>query len=278
LQCLGYACGDAGVDKCAEKAPLEIKPFILQHKKCTWLKNLHPEIQENKTHLVAELCTRLAQQTKILTRDKKFFCVFGGDHSSAIGTWSGVAGGCDEDFGLIWIDAHMDCHTFSTSASKNIHGMPVAALLGKGDSALTQIITKKPKIHPKNLHLIGIRDYEPEEPKLLDELGASVFYADNVNKIGVHKILTSSVESILKNCKKFGISLDIDSIDPSYAPGVSTPSPNGLNPDDLIESLAFIKNRFSDNFIGIEITEFNPCQDKNDKTKKIIHRIIDAIA
>lgn len=112
--------------------------------------------------------------------------VLGGDHSCAIGTWSGVASAMRPfgDIGLIWVDAHMDSHTIETSPTKNIHGTPVAHLLGFGNQALRTVGDPYPKIKPQNLVMVGIRSFEDEEQELLSRLGVRVFFDNEVQKRG----------------------------------------------------------------------------------------------
>ena len=153
--------------------------------KTTWQALLEAESQndQNETLLaVANISKLLASEIAELTVNKKLFATIGGGHSSGIGTWSGAATALADkgDIGLIWCDAHMDAHTFETSPSNNIHGMPVAALLGYGDEALTHIAHPAPKIKPENLCLIGIRDYEEGEAKLLESLNVRVIKIEEV--------------------------------------------------------------------------------------------------
>lgn len=188
--------------------------------------------------------------------------VIGGDHSCAIGTWSGVAKK-HQEFGLIWVDAHMDSHTPETSLTKNVHGMPVANLLGYGDFA--NLI--EPKLKPKNLVLIGIRSYDTAEQKLLKNLGVKVFYADDPK--GLDNILSETFNYFPNNLP-LGITVDLDAFDPKYTPGVNTPEPGGLELDEFIKGVNLYKRK---PFCAVEIAEFNPIFDIDNITAKSVQRL-----
>ena len=200
-----------------------------------------------------------------------FPVIIGGDHSCAIGSWSGIIEALDADqkYGLIWIDAHMDSHTFETSHSKYYHGMPISFLLGQNTDNLQ--LSPKVQIRPDNLVIIGVRSFEEEEERLLNSLKVKIFYIDEVRTKGLDKIFKEAISIVNKHTKYFGVSLDLDSIDPKYAPGVGSPEQNGLSWFELKNNLPII---FSDaNFSALEITEFNPELDINDKTAEIILQI-----
>jgi len=227
---------------------------------------------------IAHACTEVANKVSKATQTNQFFGTIGGDHSCAIGTWSGAAYALREkgDLGLIWVDAHMDSHTNETSETGNIHGMPVAALLGHGDKQLTQILDKYPKLLPQNICLIGIRSFEAKEQALLNELGVQVYYADEVNARGVHSVLAEALKQVTANTVKFGISIDLDGIDPTHAPGVGTPVGDGICGDSLLDALSMIQSH--PDFIGFEIAEFNPSLDLEQKTLLLIRNIIAALS
>ncbi len=226
----------------------------------------------NKLNILSELFTDLAAETKQLVQEKQRFCVIGGDHSAAIGTWSGAFAGLKGPLGLIWVDAHADAHTFETTPSGNVHGMPVAALLGYGDDCLTQLAHTDPKILPENLCLIGIRSFEPEEHALLTQLNVKIYDMEAINRLGMTQVLKEAQAHVSKNTVGYGITIDIDGIDPEDAPAVGTPEPGGIRADDLLKALAEIHP--DPKQIGFELMEFNPSQDINQKTEKLMINII----
>lgn len=199
--------------------------------------------------------------------------VIGGDHSCAIGTWSGIinALNANENFGLIWIDAHMDAHVYETSPSKAYHGMPLSVLLGYGDDELLKIGNSLKKIHPKHLVLIGVRSYEPDEVIFLESLGVKIFTREQTISMGLSRVFKEALKIVTNGTKSFGISFDLDAIDPLEAPGVGSPEPDGLTWKDIKENLFLL---FDDlKFRALEVTEFNPEHDNNDLTASIIFQI-----
>ena len=245
-----------------------------------WNKNIYPAAmpvdQASNTAVVLDICKQLARQVQNFVSIKERFVVIGGDHSCAIGTWSGAYCGMAEqdDFGLIWIDAHMDSHTTQTSPSGAIHGMPLAALLGQGDEAFYNLEKNGQKLKPHNLCLIGIRSFEEGEEKLLNKLGVRIFYMEDVQKLGLKKVLTLAKEHVCEHSQAYGISIDLDAIDPIQAPGVGSPEQNGLNGQKLAECLANMD--LSEGFLGIEIAELNSDKDDDDKTARLAINIIQA--
>ncbi|EKD92270.1 MAG: hypothetical protein ACD_29C00093G0001, partial [uncultured bacterium] len=165
-----YNYGNAAADTHCADGPTVLKNLLMRAgiSDLSWqadLKTTHQAYQQTALKDVAQLCAALAQATEQCVLKKEFFITLGGDHSCAIGTWSGAATAVQNqgELGLIWIDAHMDAHTVKTSFTQNIHGMPIACLLGHGEKALTRILSSQPKIKPENLVLIGVRSFEPEE-------------------------------------------------------------------------------------------------------------------
>lgn len=200
--------------------------------------------------------------------------VVGGDHSCAIGTWSGVAAyfaSRGQTLGLIWIDAHMDAHTPETTLSGNLHGMPLAVLLGHGYTSLVNILTNNPKLKPENVVLIGIRSHEEDEMLLLQQLGVKVYYNYDVAKEGFTHIFTKAWDDLSLRVDKIGMSIDVDGFDPEFTPGVGTAEPDGLDFDHFIEELAKINIA---QLAAVEITEANISLDNEDKTLNCVLEII----
>lgn len=224
-----------------------------------------------------EINNRLAACTHQLTRSGKHFVTLGGDHTSAIGTWSGVSTALAKqgDLGLIWFDAHMDSHTTETTPSGNIHGMPLAALLGYGNPALTHLRTPSPKVKPEHVCLIGVRSFEPEEKALLNRLNVRIFYMNEIEERGIEAILEEALKIVTTNTAGFGISFDLDAFDPIEAPGVGSPAPQGLHTKPLIAALKSWKNH--PQLRGLEIVEFNPRLDVNAQTENIIFELIETL-
>lgn len=223
---------------------------------------------------VAQFSQNLAQLTRKTIQDHRFPLVLGGDHSCAVGTWSGVKSALKGELGLIWLDAHMDAHTPETSETGAIHGMPVASLLGCGDSRLCDVEGLGPKLLAKNIVLIGIRSYERGEEKLLQELGVRVMLMNEVETRGFQKCFEEALAIVTENTSAFGISLDLDGIDPIEVPAVGSPVPNGFHVSDVKQALALANSM--DEFVALEIAEYNPMKDLNFKSYYALIEIIEA--
>ncbi len=243
----------------------------------TWADTLQPiEKKDNFTTVVAFL-NSLYEKMKPICESGKPFCVIGGDHSIAIGTWSAAAIAKREqgEIGLLWIDAHLDAHTHETSLSGNIHGMPVAALLGAGVDELTQVGDRTPKLAPDYLAKVGIRSFEQAEHKLNKELGLTTYYMDEVENLGVGSVIGASLSVVGRAPAGFGISIDLDGLDPSDAPGVGTAVERGIALAPLCDALRGVGRH--PRFIGLEIVEFNPHLDKEARTLETIATLLEAV-
>lgn len=231
---------------------------------------------KTKVELSAEHNEKVAERLKYFAGSDMFPLVFGGDHSIAIGTWSGVIEALNayEKFGLIWFDAHMDAHDEVTSETGNIHGMPLAVLLGEGNEKLTSIGGSAKKLSPENVTLIGIRSFEKGEKERLERLGVRIIYMEEVNKIGFKKAMEIALQRARDGTKGFGITIDIDGFDPEIAPAVGTPEKGGVDREALEVFKGFF---YEEGLKAIEITEFNPHFDVEDKTQKFMEELIKSI-
>lgn len=276
LPIIGYGYGNASRNKGASQGPSFIRKFLQDKIKIYWFNILSIEselIKETAMDDVAQICTDLANTVNSCLKTHNKFIVIGGDHSSAIGTWNGAAKWLqNKNLGLLWIDAHLDSHTLSSSISKNIHGMPVAALLGFGDEKISKLITNKPVLLPENLKMVGMSDFEQAEIDLLQKLQVDVTQLSQIKETNAYELLLKHAHLLNKSCDSFGVSLDIDVFSPEVAPGVTTFAPNGLDVESTIQALKEIVKL--PNFIGLEIAEFTPCNDINNKTAYIIEKIL----
>lgn len=218
---------------------------------------------------VAELCQTLADNVEKLVPNRERFCVIGGDHTCAIGTWGGAAKALYSrgPLGLIWIDAHMDAHTPDTSQSGALHGMPVATLLGYGEDELRHVAMPQPKLKPEHLCVVGVRSFESGEQALLRRLGVRVVHMDEVRARGLDDVLQEAKGIVTTGTDGFGISLDLDAIDPADAPGVGTPAADGLKGAEIVDALARLAQ--TPDFLGAEITELNPHRDIDERTVRL---------
>ena len=282
LHVFSYPFGFVAGDDRTKNGPMKVKhsPYLKDYaNQLHWGQDPNTyELLTDKTDRITRTSSQLAQQTKHACSNNELFLTVGGDHSCAIGTWSGAAHAVQQrgqSLGLIWIDAHMDAHTYDTSMTKNIHGMPLAVLLGHGDSRLTSIASSAPKIKPENLCLIGIRSYEPEEKALLDALGVKIFYMPDIERLSLATVMKQALCIVTAHTDAFGISIDVDGFDPKYAPAVATTVDNGIDANDMLDLLPTIFSH--PQLIGTEIAEFNPAIDQDEKTEKLISNIIQLI-
>jgi arginase len=264
----GIAAGNVG---CKDGPSYLFKTHPFEHPKL-----LYDKEGLDKYAVVTDICTRLSDEVVKCIEKEKFFTVIGGDHACAIGTWSGAAHASRNqgDIGLIWIDAHFDAHTPATSLSGNIHGMPVAVLLGHGDERLIHIQDNLPKIKPESICMIGMRSYESGEQELIQKLNIKVFYMDEVLARGFESVFKEAKEIVTRTTIGYGISLDMDGIDPLEAPGVGTPEENGIPGQEVCD--VFRKYCLGDKkLLGLELTEFNPHEDVDKKTEMLMMKLLE---
>lgn len=205
------------------------------------------------------------------------FLMIGGDQSCSLGTWSGASDAIEAqgDLGLIWIDAHMDSHTPQTSPTNNVHGMPLAALMGHGDSRLTNIVNPRAKLKPENVILIGIRSFEAGEASLIEELGVKVYFMDEIEKRGIETVMQEARDRVTRDTYRFGIAVDIDGIDPIDAPACGTPEPGGIRAHALCDAL---KNICTDErYFGAEFVEYDPNKDPEGHSETVVVDVIQAL-
>lgn len=287
LQLLGYAFGDAGADPQAAEGPSVIKRSSYLRQDIVvfnWnaLIKSPPQLSSPKdlTGLLAatqSVCENLSQHVLDLIKRKKYFAVVGGDHTSAIGTWSGVhkAVHAQGEVGLIWVDAHMDAHTPDTTESGRIHGMPLAVLLGQGYPMLVNVAGAHQKLKPENICLVGVRSYESGEADFLKKNNVRIFYIEEIQTRGFDAVIKDAIEHVTQHTVGFGLSLDLDSIDPIDAPAVAVPEANGIAAKDILSVLPTIVT--NPKYITTEIVEFDPPRDIERKTEKLIAQILETI-
>lgn len=237
---------------------------------------IKPEPNGHKYQRIAKLNRDISAYTLKWTRMAQPFLVLGGDHSCAMGTWAGVLEGLSgmQRLGLIWLDAHLDAHTFLTTPSQNVHGMPVAALLGKGDPQLQYMYTGQAFLSAQQLLIVGARSYEAEEMALLQDAGVKVITQQHLQQVGLLHAIRLAILQLQNHCDVIGISLDLDVLDPSDAPGVETPVTDGISAMELLAALRMLNGR--PGICGIEICEYSPQQDCFYKTSRLAGEIIAA--
>jgi arginase len=205
--------------------------------------------------VAAELSTRVAHSMQ----SGRFPLCLGGDHSMALGSVRGAAQG--RRLGLIWVDAHGDFNTPETTPSGNIHGMPLAALAGLGDSRL---VGDRPAINPAHIAVVGARDLDPGERENLRHAGVAVFSMDQIDREGLFAVFRKAIEVVSRGTQGIYLSFDLDAIDPLYAPGVGTPVAGGLTYREAHLACEMLAE--TGLLVGMDLVEVNPILDERNKT------------
>ncbi|SMF79065.1 arginase [Pseudobacteriovorax antillogorgiicola] len=225
--------------------------------------SLSQEIQDEKfLQPLTQICEDLCGKTHNAVQSGNIPLVVGGDHSIAIGTISGIAKHHKEqggELGVVWVDAHADINTPDSSPSGNIHGMPLATLMGDGHPELCKIGGDGPKLKPENVALIGIRTIDDDEKRVLKASGVNYYSMRDIDERGMFRVMKEAIEKVSANTKALHVSFDIDGIDPRYAPGVSTPVSGGLT---LREAHLLLEMLYETKKLGsLEFVELNPYTD-----------------
>ena len=224
---------------------------------------------------IAAAAEELAAMTEAALEENALPVILGGDHSIAIGSVAGLASYYrkrNQKVGIIWLDAHADSNTPETSPSGNIHGMPLAALLGRGARELTHVAGFAPKVLPENTAIIGARSIDPGERELLKSLGIRVFTMSELDERGLADIVLEAVEIASLNTAGLHVTMDMDFIDPFYAPGVGTPERGGATYRE--GHLAMEKIAESSRVLSVELTEVNPVFDTANQTAQLAVELI----
>jgi len=217
---------------------------------------------------IAETCTRTAETVAAALEQGATPLVLGGDHSLAAGSVAGVAEFYrrqNQKIGLLWLDAHSDINTPETSPSGNVHGMPLAALLGLGPEPLSNICGFAPKISAKNAVLIGVRDIDATERENIRRTGmAEVYTMRDIDERGMRAVMEEALRAAGRGTAGYHVSLDMDWIDPEDAPGVGTPVRGGATYREAHLAMEIIADH--GRLLGFEIVEVNPVIDEHNRT------------
>jgi arginase len=216
---------------------------------------------------ITATCTSSADLVLKTLEAGKVPLVLGGDHSVAAGTVSGVAKYFrrkNQKIGLIWIDAHTDMNTPDTSPSGNVHGMPLAALMGLGPAELGNIYEFSPKVDPENCVLVGIRDVDNFEKENIRKAGVQVFTMRDIDERGMRAVMEEALSLAGNGTAGYHVSLDMDWIDPEDAPGVGTPVWGGATYREAHLAMEIISDH--GRMLSFEIVEVNPVIDEHNQT------------
>jgi arginase len=224
---------------------------------------------------IAATCAELAQRVEKAVRNGRFPLVLGGDHSVAVGTVSGMAAACrrsKRSLGVIWMDAHSDMNTPHTSPSGNVHGMPLACLVGHGPKELTHLGGFAPKVNPKNVVLVGIRDVDARERPVVRKSGVRVFTMRDIDERGMRSVMEEALLVAGDGVDDIHLSLDMDGVDPSEAPGVGTPVRGGFSYREAHLAMEILCD--SKKLCSMEVVEVNPVLDDANRTAQLAVELI----
>jgi arginase len=216
---------------------------------------------------IVATCTKHADMVLKTLEAGKVPLVLGGDHSVAVGTMAGVAEFYrrqEKKVGLIWIDAHADINTPETSPSGNVHGMPLAAILGLGPAELANIYNFSPKVQPENCVLVGVRDIDAREKENIKETGIEVYTMRDIDERGMRTVIEEALRVAGRGTAGYHVSLDMDWIDPEDAPGVGTPVRGGASYREGHLAMEIIADH--GRMTSFEIVEVNPVIDEHNRT------------
>jgi arginase len=219
---------------------------------------------------IYHVCNRLRLRVRRALDAGETPVVLGGDHSIAIGTISGVAEHFRErgqGFGLIWVDAHADMNTPETSPTGNVHGMPLAVVLGMGPPDLVRIGGFAPKVARENVALLGIRDLDEQEKRIVDESGIHVFTMRDIDERGMRAVAAEAIAHATHGTAGFHVSFDLDGLDPSVAPGVGTAVKGGIDWREANLLLEMVADTGA--MTSLEVTELNPVLDVRNQSGEV---------
>lgn len=232
--------------------------------------------------LIADAVAVVAREVEGALDEGGVPLVLGGDHSIAIGTISGIAahlrrktGVTPPRLGVIWFDAHADINTPETTPSGNIHGMPVSCLLGQGPESLIQLGFPGPKVSPDNFALVGLRDIDDTEKRLLRDSRIRCFTMEDVDKRGMAAVMAEAIAVVSRGSDMLHVSFDIDAIDPRVAPGTGTPKLGGLTYREAHLAMEMLAD--TRRVTSIEVVEVNPVLDDRNSTAELAVGLIGSV-
>ena len=253
LEALGHVVEDGG----------NVSVAIAEQKK-----EGHPHAKYLKE--ITATCVKHAELMIKTLESGKVPIVLGGDHSVAAGTVAGVAEFYrrqNQKIGLIWIDAHSDINTPESSPSGNVHGMPLAAIMGLGPPELANVLNFSPKVSPENCVLVGVRDIDAIEKENIRKAGIEVFTMRDIDERGMRTVMEDALRMAGRGTAGYHISLDMDWVDPEDAPGVGTPVRGGATYREAHLAMEIIAD--DGRMLSFEIVEVNPVIDEHNRTAEL---------
>ena len=216
---------------------------------------------------IAHTCARLAEMVERAADQERFPLVLGGDHSAAVGTVAGMSrhffkGG--HKLGVLWIDAHADMNTPDSSPSGNVHGMPLACIIGNGPAELTGLACRVPMVDPQNVAIVGLRSVDDIEKYNVRGAGVHPFTMRDIDERGMRTVMQQAIHAVSSGTAGFHLSFDLDAVDPAEAPGVGTPVHGGITYREAHLAMEIVCD--SGLMTSLEMVELNPVMDVANRT------------
>lgn len=224
---------------------------------------------------ISDVCAAVATQTRDALTAGRLPVVLGGDHALAAGSIAGAAAhlrATGQRLGALWIDAHGDLNTPATSKSGNVHGMPLAALLGFGDPAMVALSGDAPALRAADVALVGLRDLDAAERTHIKKWKLSAFTMRALDERGVRSVLEEAIAVATKDTAGLWLSFDMDVIDPEEAPGVGTAVPGGMTYREAHLAMEMLAD--TGKLVGLDVVEVNPVLDERNRTAEIACELI----
>jgi arginase len=224
---------------------------------------------------IAQCDQEIAERVEQALRRGATPIVLGGDHSVAAGTVAGVANhfrAPGQAVGLIWIDAHSDINTPETSTSGNVHGMPLAALLGMGPAELSNLLGWQPKVLAQHTVLVGIRDVDEAERENIRRAGITAYTMRDIDELGLRAVMEKAIDAAANGTAGYHVSMDMDWVDPEEAPGVGTPVPGGATYREAHLAMEILADHGG--MLSLELVEVNPILDEHNRTAELAVQLI----
>jgi len=219
---------------------------------------------------VAATCGQIFERVWRSVEDGAVPLTLGGDHSIAVGSVAAVAAANrrrNRPIGLLWIDAHADMNTPESTPSGNVHGMPLAALLGLGPAALVEIGGPGAKVQAKHVAVVGLRDVDTSERAIVHRTGIHAYTMADIDRRGMSAIMAEALAFVLDGTAGVHVSLDVDGLDPEIAPGVGTAVRGGLSYRESHLAMELVAE--SERLLGFDLVEVNPILDRHNATAEL---------
>lgn len=237
---------------------------------------MHHVINEKMKYLaeVIRVSESLYETVGRVVKANQIPIILGGDHSISIGSVAGVVSK-HRRLGVIWFDAHGDMNTEDTTPSGNIHGMPLAVSLGIGHKDLLGIGGFTPKLDPRNVVLVGARDVDDNEAKLIQESGIKVFTMAEIDRLGMGRVMDETIKIVTDGTDGIHLSLDLDALDPMFASGVGTPVNGGVTYRESHLAMELIA--LSRKLLSVDVVEVNPILDAQNRTAQMAVELVESL-